>query len=299
MLVQTSDHFGMNQCLSGPGQEVHQDPTWLAIFQNQSFPGPSTQMPPSIAILVTINHISAPSPTSASHVSDGSTSSTNNIDSLHPTSNNYVGGTIIFSLNHSHVMSPASIHHTRDDSISPASYIKNHRRLRCKPKFFYRTCEGNHLTRLCLITAEIPEAWGSPKSPSNSKASMVSLHTTSPLIASVVPPMQSSPDLTPFVKGEASLSLVTMHHLQPIMEEVATPMQSLVNPVGRLVVVIVNPSHGFWTARLMKVFRHEGKCTCRYNTHGWILYIMVFPVVCGMSRGSSWLRRNEFLKMTK
>jgi hypothetical protein len=70
--------------------------------------------------------------------------------------------------------------------------------------------------------------------------------------------------------------------------------------VGRLVVVIdVNPSHGFWTARLMKVFGHEGKCTCRYKTHGWIVYIMLFSVVCGMSRGSSWLRRNEFLKMTK
>jgi hypothetical protein len=47
--------------------------------------------------------------------------------------------------------------------------------------------------------------------------------------------------------------------------------------VGRLVVVIdVNPSHGFWTARLKKVFGHEGKCTCRYNTHGWIVYIMLF-----------------------
>jgi hypothetical protein len=34
--------------------------------------------------------------------------------------------------------------------------------------------------------------------------------------------------------------------------------------VGRLVVVIdFNPSHGFWTTRLMKVFGHEGKCTCR------------------------------------
>jgi hypothetical protein len=32
--------------------------------------------------------------------------------------------------------------------------------------------------------------------------------------------------------------------------------------VGRLVVVIdVNPSHWFWTARLMKVFAHEGQCT--------------------------------------
>jgi hypothetical protein len=70
--------------------------------------------------------------------------------------------------------------------------------------------------------------------------------------------------------------------------------------VGRLVVVIdVNPSHGFWTARLMKVFGHEGKCTCKYNTHGWIVYIMLFLVVCGTSRGSSWLRRNGFLKMTK
>jgi hypothetical protein len=30
--------------------------------------------------------------------------------------------------------------------------------------------------------------------------------------------------------------------------------------VGRLVVVIdVNPSHGFWTTRLMKLFGHEGK----------------------------------------
>jgi hypothetical protein len=70
--------------------------------------------------------------------------------------------------------------------------------------------------------------------------------------------------------------------------------------VGRLVVVIdVNPSHGFWTARLIKVFGHEGKCTCIYNTHEWIVYIMLFLVVCGTSRGSSWLRRNEFLKMTK
>jgi hypothetical protein len=70
--------------------------------------------------------------------------------------------------------------------------------------------------------------------------------------------------------------------------------------VGRLVVVIdANPSHGFWTIILIKVFGHEGQCTCIYNTHEWIIYIMLFPVVCGMSRGSSWLRINEFLKMTK
>jgi hypothetical protein len=70
--------------------------------------------------------------------------------------------------------------------------------------------------------------------------------------------------------------------------------------VGRLVVVIdVNPSHGFWTARLIKVFGSEGKCTCIYNTHEWIAYIILFLVVGGTSRGSSWLRRNEFLKITK
>jgi hypothetical protein len=70
--------------------------------------------------------------------------------------------------------------------------------------------------------------------------------------------------------------------------------------VGRLVFVIdVNPSHGVWTARLMKVFGHEGKHTCRYETHGWIIYIMLFLVVCGTSHGSSLLRRNEFLNMTK
>jgi hypothetical protein len=69
--------------------------------------------------------------------------------------------------------------------------------------------------------------------------------------------------------------------------------------VGRLVVVIdVNPSHSFWTARLMKEFGHEGQCTCKYNTQVWIVYIMLFLVVGGASHGSSWLTRNEFLKMT-
>jgi hypothetical protein len=37
-------------------------------------------------------------------------------------------------------------------------------------------------------------------------------------------------------------------------------LQNLPFDVGRLVVVIdVNPSHGFWTRRLMKLFGHEGK----------------------------------------
>jgi hypothetical protein len=170
-------------------------------------------MPPSIANPVTVNHIGDPSPTSSIHVGDGSTSSTNYVDNLPPTSTHYVGGTIIFSSNHSHVTSPASTHLPRDDSLSPASYIEKPRRLIRKPKFFCKTYEGSHLTHLCLITAKIPEVWGSPKSPSNSEASMVSLHTTYPLIISVVPPMQYSSYLTPFVKGEASLAPVTIHPL--------------------------------------------------------------------------------------
>ena len=40
--------------------------------------------------------------------------------------------------------------------------------------------------------------------------------------------------------------------------------------VGRLVVVIdVNPSHGFWTARLMKVFGHERKMHMQIQ-HPWM-----------------------------
>jgi hypothetical protein len=187
-------------------------------------------MPPSITIPVIVSHTGAPSPTSASHVDDGSTSSTNYVDNLLLTCTNYVGGTVLFSLNNSHGMSPASSHHAGDDSISPASYIKKPRCLRRKPKFFCRTCKGSHLMCLCPITVEIPEASGSPKSPSNSEASVVSLHTTSPLFVSMVPSTQFSPDLTPFVKGEASLTPITMHPLQPIMEQVATPVQSLVNP---------------------------------------------------------------------
>ena len=46
--------------------------------------------------------------------------------------------------------------------------------------------------------------------------------------------------------------------------------------VGRLVIVIdVNPSHVFWTARLIKVFGHEGQCTCIYNTHEWNIHHVV------------------------
>jgi hypothetical protein len=231
MPFQTSlDHFGMKQHLSGLGQDVHQDPAWLAIFHNKSFPESWNQMPPSIASPVTINHIGSPFPASSSHIGDGLISSTNYVDNLPPTSTNYVEGTILFSPNHNHVTSPTSIHHTRDDSLSPASYIEKPRHLRSKPKFLFRTCEGSQLTHLFLVTIGIPEVWGSPKSLSDSKTSVVSPHTTSPLIFLVVPLTQYSPDLTPFVKGEASLAPITIHPLQPIIEEVATPVQSLASP---------------------------------------------------------------------
>jgi hypothetical protein len=175
-------------------------------------------MPQSIASPVNVSHTGAPSPTSANHIRYGSTFSTNYVDNLLPTSTNYVGGTIIFTPNHSHATSPASIHHIGYESLSPASHIEKPRCLICKPKFLCGTCEGIHLTHLCPATTGIPEAWGSPKIPSDSKASMVSPHTTSSLIISVVPPTKSSPDLTPFVKGEVSLAPFTMHRLQSIPE---------------------------------------------------------------------------------
>jgi hypothetical protein len=74
MLVQTSsEHFSAIYHPSGQGQGVHQDPSWLAIFQNQSFLGPWNQIPPSITVPVTVSHTGSPSPTFVNHVGDGST----------------------------------------------------------------------------------------------------------------------------------------------------------------------------------------------------------------------------------
>jgi hypothetical protein len=229
MPAQTSlNHFGINHHICGQGQGVHQDPFWPAMFQNQYFLGPWNQMSQSITSPTTISHTSAPSPTFASHVRDGSTFSTNYVDNSLPTSANYIGGTILFTLNHSHVSSPASIHHTGDESLSSSNLIEKPKRLRRKPKFLCRTCEGSHLTRLCPVTVGIPEAWHSPKIPSDSKTTMISIHTSPPLMVSVVLPLRFSSDLTPFAEGEASLAPVTMHPLRPIIEEVTTPVQSLV-----------------------------------------------------------------------
>jgi hypothetical protein len=108
--------------------------------------------------------------------------------------------------------------------------IEKPRRLRHKPKFLCRTCEGDHLNRLCPGTAGILEAWGSPKGPSDSKVSMVSPHLVSPLIDMTVMLLQSSPNHTPIVEGDVSPILVITHLIQPRVEEVVIPMQSLVNP---------------------------------------------------------------------
>jgi hypothetical protein len=190
MPVQTSsDHLGINHHVSGTGQGIYQDPFWLAMFQNQSFPGPWTQIPQSITIPTIVSHTSAPSPTPTSHVGDESTPSTNQANNPLPTSTNYVGGTILFTPDHSRVTSPTPIHHTGDNSLSLTSPIEKPKRLRRKPKFICKTCEGSHLTHLCLVTAEILEAWGSPKIPSDSETPMIPHHTTSPLVIPMVSPL--------------------------------------------------------------------------------------------------------------
>jgi hypothetical protein len=217
MPIQTSlNQLNGGYYLPGQGQGVNQDPSWPAMFQSQSFPGPWHQMPQPAASPVTVSHTGAPSPTSVSYVGDGSTTLLVMLTARTQPLVNHVGGTTLYQC----PSSPTSVHHVGDDSptsayhvesMSPAFVndvgdIEKPRRLRRKPKFLCRTCEGNHLTHLCPVTAGIPEAWGSPKGPSDSEASVVSPHTTSPLIDMVVTPLQSSPDLTPIVKGDSLLS---------------------------------------------------------------------------------------------
>jgi hypothetical protein len=101
--------------------------------------------------------------------------------------------------------------------------IEKPRRLRRKPRFLYRTCEGSHLTHLCHVTVEIPEAWGSPKGPSGSEESMVSQHFVPSLVDTKVMPMQSSTD-TPFPLGvDAFIDLVVSHPVPLVI----VSMQSL------------------------------------------------------------------------
>jgi hypothetical protein len=95
--------------------------------------------------------------------------------------------------------------------------IEKPRRLRRKPIFLCRTCEGSHLTHLCPINVGIPEAWGSPKHPSGSKASMVSQHFVPYLVDTTIMLMQSLAD-TSFPLGvDTSFDLVVSHFVQPVV----------------------------------------------------------------------------------
>jgi hypothetical protein len=108
--------------------------------------------------------------------------------------------------------------------------IVKSRRLRSKPKFLRRTCEGDHLTHLCLAIAGIPKAWGSPKCPLYFEAFVVSPNHVPPLIDVTVIPLQSSSYHTPIVEGDVSPIHVILHHLQPRIEEVVIPVKYVVNP---------------------------------------------------------------------
>jgi hypothetical protein len=95
--------------------------------------------------------------------------------------------------------------------------IEKPRHIRRKPRFLCKICEGIHLTHLCPVTTRIPEAWGSPKGPSGSEASMVSQHFVPSLVDTTVMSMQSSAD-TPFPLGvDVSFDLVVSHPIQPVV----------------------------------------------------------------------------------
>jgi hypothetical protein len=136
-----------------------------------------------------------------------------------------VGDDSLSFASHAERMSPSIV-----NDVGGIHMIEKTRRLRCKPKFLCRTCEGNHLNHLCPVTARIPEVWGSPKGPMGSEVSMVSPHPISPLIDMEVMSLQSSSDPTPIVEGDVSDVPVITHPIQPEVEEVVVPVQSLVNP---------------------------------------------------------------------
>jgi hypothetical protein len=199
---------------------------------------------PTTTSLVNASNNGAPSLTCVSHVGDGSTTSASHVEEPQPASASHAARITLVATSHIDVTSPTFVHHVGDDSLASASHIERippaivndvgviekPRCLRRKPKFFCRTCKGNHLTRLCPATAGIPEAWGSPKSPSDFEAFVVSPHPISPLIDTEVMSMPSSLDLTSVVKDDVSPIPIIMHPIQPRVEEVVVPVQSLVNP---------------------------------------------------------------------
>jgi hypothetical protein len=110
-------------------------------------------------------------------------------------------------------MSPAIV-----NGVGGIRTVEKPRRVRHKPKFLCKICEGEHLTCLCPATIGITEEWSSPRGPSGSESSLVSQHSISPLIDMVVMSMQSSPDHSPIFEGDASPGLVVMHPIQPMVE---------------------------------------------------------------------------------
>jgi hypothetical protein len=184
--------------------------------QNQSFPGPWSQVPQlnTTASPVIVSHIGASPPTTASHVGDWLTTSASHVEDLQPTTASQVGGITLAAMSHIDITSPTSIHHVGDEhlasarhaeSMSPAivndsggsHMIEKPRHVRCKPKFLCMTCEGYHVTHFCPAIAGILEAWFSPRGPSGSESSMVSPHSVSPLIDTMVILMESSHEHTP------------------------------------------------------------------------------------------------------
>jgi hypothetical protein len=241
------NQYGGGYYLVGQGQGVNQDPSWPAISQNQSFPRPWFQMPQSTTATSPVNvcHTDIISPTSASHVRDWLTTSVSHVEDLQPIAASHTGGTCLVTASHishtsptsaSHVGDPsptsashvgdlllASVSHARSMSLATESYaggihmIEKPRRFRRKVIFLCRTCEGNHLTRLCPATAGILEAWFSLEAPSSSESSMVSPHSIPSLADTIVMPMQSSTDI-PFRLGvDASFDLVVSYPIQPVV----------------------------------------------------------------------------------
>jgi hypothetical protein len=194
---------------------------------------------------VTAFHTNIISPTSASHVGDWLKTSASHVEDLQPATASHAGGTCLVTTSHTTYTSPNSTSHVGDSSPTSTSHIgyfllastshagsmsptttsyagsihmiENLILLIRKPIFLYRTCEGIHLTRLCLVTAGIPEARGSPKGPSGSKSSIVSPHSIPPLVHTIVMLMQSSTN-TPLPLGvDASFDLVVSHPVQPVV----------------------------------------------------------------------------------
>jgi hypothetical protein len=88
------NQYGGGYYPAGQGQGVNQDPSWPAIFQNQSFLGPWSQMPQFTTTTspVTMFHTSIISPTASSHVGYRSTTSVSHVEDLQPATASHAGG---------------------------------------------------------------------------------------------------------------------------------------------------------------------------------------------------------------